>query len=98
DVSSQIEKSFNQAQKIVDKKIRIDKDDLSTQYLAKRKLNEIGTKEKDFKPYVKNKSIQIQKDLKHTLGGLKKVLVQEKSPKTNNLEIKLQKEKDGWEL
>ena len=98
DVSSQIEKSFNQAQKIVDKEIRISKDDLNTQYLAKRKLNEIGTKEKDFKPYVKNKSIQIQKDLKHTLGGLKKVLVQEKSPKRNNLEIKLQKEKEGWEL
>ncbi|MEG2487030.1 MAG: MobA/MobL family protein [Cetobacterium sp.] len=98
DVSSQIEKSFKQAQKIVDKEIRISKDDLNTQYLAKRKLNEIGTKEKDFKPYVKNKSIQIQKDLKHTLGGLKKVLIQEKSPKINNLEIKLQKEKDGWEL
>lgn len=98
DVSSQIEKSFKQAQKIVDKEIRVNKDDLNTQYLAKRKLNEIGTKEKDFKPYVKNKSIQIQKDLKHTLGGLKKVLIQEKSPKRNNLEIKLQKEKDGWEL
>ena len=98
DVSSQIEKSFNQAQKIVDKEIRISKDDLNTQYLAKRKLNEIGTKERAFKPYVKNKSIQIQKDLKHTLGGLKKVLVQEKSPKRNNLEIKLQKEKEGWEL
>ena len=98
DVSSQIEKSFKQAQKIVDKEIRINKDNLNTQYLAKRKLNEIGTKEKGFKPYVKNKSIQIQKDLKHTLGGLKKVLVQEKSPKRNNLEIKLQKEKDGWEL
>lgn len=98
DVSSQIEKSFNQAQKIVDKEIRISKDDLNTKYLAKRKLNEIGTKEKGFKPYVKNKSIQIQKDLKHTLGGLKKVLIQEKSPKRNNLEIKLQKEKDGWEL
>ena len=97
-VSSQIEKSFKQAQKIVDKEIRINKDDLNTQYLAKRKLNEIGTKEKDFKPYVKNKSIQIQKDLKHTLGGLKKVLIQEKSPKRNNLEIKLQKEKEGWEL
>ncbi|MGL5754483.1 MAG: hypothetical protein ACRCYC_04105, partial [Paraclostridium sp.] len=97
-VSSQIEKSFKQAQKIVDKEIRINKDGLNTQYLAKRKLNEIGTKEKDFKPYVKNKSIQIQKDLKHTLGGLKKVLVQEKSPKINNLEIKLQKEKEGWEL
>lgn len=98
DVSSQIEKSFKQAQKIVDKEIRISKDDLNTQYLAKRKLNEIGTKERDFKPYVKNKSIQIQKDLKHTLGGLKKVLIQEKSPKKNNLEIKLQKEKEGWEL
>ncbi|MEG1338902.1 MobA/MobL family protein [Cetobacterium sp.] len=98
DVSSQIEKSFKQAQKIVDKEIRISKDDLNTQYLAKRKLNEICTKEKDFKPYVKNKSIQIQKDLKHTLGGLKKVLIQEKSPKRNNLEIKLQKEKEGWEL
>ncbi|MGL5621945.1 hypothetical protein, partial [Cetobacterium sp.] len=98
DVSSQIEKSFKQAQKIVNNEIRISKDDLNTQYLAKRKLNEIGTKEKDFKPYVKNKSIQIQKDLKHTLGGLKKVLVQEKSPKRNNLEIKLQKEKEGWEL
>ena len=98
DVSSQIEKSFKQAQKIVDKEIRISKDDLNTQYLAKRKLNEISTKEKDFKPYVKNKSIQIQKDLKHTLGGLKKVLIQEKSPKRNNLEIKLQKEKEGWEL
>ena len=98
DVSSQIEKSFKQAQKIVDKGIRINKDNLNTQYLAKRKLNEIGTKEKDFKPYVKNKSIQIQKDLKHTLGGLKKVLIQEKSPKRNNLEIKLQKEKEGWEL
>ena len=98
DVSSQIEKSFKEAQKIVDKEIRINKDDLNTQYLAKRKLNEIGTKERAFKPYVKNKSIQIQKDLKHTLGGLKKVLVQEKSPKRNNLEIKLQKEKEGWEL
>lgn len=98
DVSSQIEKSFNQAQKIIDKEIGISKDDLNTKYLAKRKLNEIGTKEKGFKPYVKNKSIQIQKDLKHTLGGLKKVLIQEKSPKRNNLEIKLQKEKDGWEL
>lgn len=98
DVSTQIEKSFKQAQKIVDKEIRGNKDDLNTQYLAKRKLNEIGTKEKDFKPYVKNKSIRIQKDLKHTLGGLKKVLIQEKSPKRNNLEIKLQKEKEGWEL
>ena len=98
DVSTQIEKSFKQAQKIVDKEIRVNKDDLNTQYLAKRKLNEIGTKEKDFKPYIKNKSIQIQKGLKHTLGGLKKVLVQEKSPKRNNLEIKLQKEKEGWEL
>lgn len=98
DVSSQIEKSFNQAQKIIDKEIGISKDDLNTKYLAKRKLNEIGIKEKGFKPYVKNKSIQIQKDLKHTLGGLKKVLIQEKSPKRNNLEIKLQKEKDGWEL
>ena len=66
--------------------------------MIKRKLNEIVGLEREFKPYTKNKPIQIQKDLKHTLGGLKKALVQDKKPNQNNLEIKLRKEKEGWEL
>lgn len=98
DVSSNINKCLNTAKKRVEKENKSLKEDRNIQYLIKRKLNEIVGLEREFKPYTKNKPIQLQKDLKHTLGGLKKALVQDKKPNQNNLEIKLQKEKEGWEL
>lgn len=98
DVSFTIDKCLNTAKKRVEKENKSLKEDRNIQYLIKRKLNEIVGLEREFKPYTKNKPIQIQKDLKHTLGGLKKALVQDKKPNQNNLEIKLQKEKEGWEL
>lgn len=98
DVSSNINKCLNTAKKRVEKESKSLKEDRNIQYLIKRKLNEIVGLEREFKPYTKNKPIQLQKDLKHTLGGLKKALVQDKKPNQNNLEIKLQKEKEGWEL
>ncbi|MGL4866033.1 MAG: MobA/MobL family protein [Cetobacterium sp.] len=98
DVSSNINKCLNTAKKRVEKENKSLKEDRNIQYLIKRKLNEIVGLEREFKPYIKNKPIQLQKDLKHTLGGLKKALVQDKKPNQNNLEIKLQKEKEGWEL
>ena len=61
DVSTQIEKIFNQAQKIVDKEIRISKDDLNTQYLAKRKLKKLGIKEKNLNLIVKIKLFKFKK-------------------------------------
>lgn len=98
DVSSNINECLNTAKKRVEKENKSLKEDRNIQYLIKRKLNEIVGLEREFKPYTKNKPIQLQKNLKHTLGGLKKALVQDKKPNQNNLEIKLQKEKEGWEL